>query len=65
MPTVGAVGMSDYTKLNQNSSNHKVAELNRTLIITLTSVQLIMKEHIASSCRYLADQKWRKLFTAE
>lgn len=57
--------MSDYTKLNQNSSNHKVAELNRTLIITLTSVQLIMKERIASSCRYLADQKWRKLFTAE
>jgi len=45
MSTVGALGMSDYIKLNQSNSNHKVAELNRTFITTVTSVQLIMKEH--------------------
>jgi len=37
--------MSDYIKLNQSNSNHKVAELNRTFITTVTCVQLIMKEH--------------------
>jgi hypothetical protein len=43
--TVGAIGMSDYIKLNQSNSNHNVAELNRTFITTVMSVQLIMKEH--------------------
>ena len=45
MRTVGAIGMSDYIKLNQSNRNHKVAELSRTVITTVTSVQLIMKEH--------------------
>jgi len=37
--------MSDYIQLNKSNSNHKVAELNRTSITTVASVQLIRKEH--------------------
>jgi predicted amino acid racemase len=45
MCTVGAIEMSDYIQLNKSNSNHKVAELNRTSITTVASVQLIRKEH--------------------